>query len=185
MKISKFGALSLGLISLSLAPLPSNLPVLGTVAALAQGGQGGDHGGGGGNGGGNGHSRSGQSGSAISGNSGTYRDKTIPHTSGKIASDLGGLNAYHALLNGNAGAHASPNSTVGMIQQYVNDMDQYMYDQQSNLDTTTDQSKLSEDLESLAGKVNKPDLTDATSDTYTEFNNAIESLFTPKDFRTK
>jgi len=173
MKISELGLLSLGALGLALVPLPASLPVLGTPAAVAGGnggggGNGGDHGGGGNHGGGHGNASSGQSSLKTYGNSSSHSSAASTHnTTGKTASALGGLNAYHALINGNAGANASPDSAVGMIQTYVNDLN----------DPNVTQDQLNSDLQALSAinpNLSDPNAQDGLNATTVDaFNTAL------------
>ncbi|MFN0115442.1 MAG: hypothetical protein ACKVPY_12270 [Paracoccaceae bacterium] len=116
MKSAKSLALMVGIAAFALSPFAVDLPFAGSGPAFAKGNGGGNGGGGNGNGnaGGNGNGNAGgaKSASAASSGSGTAGAKNH----GAIASELKGLNAYHA--SAQAFANASPNSQVGRIAAY-------------------------------------------------------------------
>ena len=104
-------AAALALSALWLTPLPGTLaPTL--DQAYAGNGNGNGNGNGGQHGGG-GHDRSGAGSRGASG-----QTRTKPASNGAIASELKGLNAYHA--SAQAFANAAPNSQVGRLAAYRN-----------------------------------------------------------------
>lgn len=127
-------AFALGTAALMLSPLGTPFHQIGPDPAFAQGGNGGGNGGGkgGGNGGGGGEKagggpNKGGSGASSNGSGGGKSKATVETASadpkvvvkpgkGSIASELKGLNAYHA--SAQAMANADPESQVGRIAAY-------------------------------------------------------------------